>query len=125
MTDRVDISRLLSDMRSLKAQTQVFQRPEMPRAIEPIGNGLRQIGGVESATKVPSFGDLMTQAINKVNETQKASSAMADAYERGVAGVDITDVMIASQKSSVAFQATVQVRNKLIDAYRDIMNMPI
>jgi flagellar hook-basal body complex protein FliE len=67
----------------------------------------------------------MTQAVNKVNEVQKNSSAMADAYERGVAGVDITDVMIASQKASVSFQAMVQVRNKLVDAYRDVMNMPI
>ena len=56
---------------------------------------------------------------------QKASGAMATAYERGVEGVDITDVMIASQKASVSFQAMVQVRNKLVDAYRDIMNMPI
>lgn len=124
MTDRVDISRLLGEMRQLKAQTQVFQRPQ---GVEnPVG-GLRNLGAVpvENPTKVPSFGDLMTQAINKVNEVQKTSSAMADAYERGVAGVDITDVMIASQKSSVAFQATVQVRNKLIEAYRDVMNMPI
>ncbi|ACE85585.1 flagellar hook-basal body complex protein FliE [Cellvibrio japonicus] len=124
MTDRVDISRLLSDMRALKAQTQVFQRPEALRG-EGLHNGMRTLEGVEQPTKVPSFGDLMTQAVSKVNETQKASSAMADAYERGVAGVDITDVMIASQKSSIAFQATVQVRNKLIEAYRDVMNMPI
>ena len=126
MTDRVDISRLLNDMRSMKAQAQVFQRPQVAspqevNALRNLGNGLQ----VDSATKVPSFGDLMTQAVNKVNEVQKTSSNMADAYERGVAGVDITDVMIASQKASVAFQATVQVRNKLIDAYRDIMNMPI
>ncbi|MFC3115369.1 flagellar hook-basal body complex protein FliE [Cellvibrio fontiphilus] len=124
MVDRVDISRLLGDMRALKAQTQAFQRPQ---GVGDTPLGMRSLGAlpVEGTTKVPSFGDLMTQAVNKVNETQKASSAMAEAYERGVAGVDITDVMIASQKSSVAFQATVQVRNKLIEAYRDVMNMPI
>lgn len=124
MVDRVDISRLLGDMRALKAQTQAFQRPQ---GVGDTPMGMRSLGAlpVESPTKVPSFGDLMSQAVNKVNETQKASSAMAEAYERGVAGVDITDVMIASQKSSVAFQATVQVRNKLIEAYRDVMNMPI
>lgn len=123
MTDRVDISRLLGDMRALKTQTQAFQRPQ---GIDT-PNGMRSLGAlpVENATKVPSFGDLMTQAVNKVNEVQKSSSSMADAYERGVAGVDITDVMIASQKASVSFQAAVQVRNKLIDAYRDVMNMPI
>lgn len=124
MTDRVDISRLLGDMRAMKAQAQAFQRPQ---AISDTPNGMRNLGAlpVDGTTKVPSFGDLMTQAVNKVNDVQKTSSAMADAYERGVAGVDITDVMIASQKASVSFQAAVQVRNKLIDAYRDVMNMPI
>ena len=125
MTDRVDISRLLGDMRALKAQTQVFQRPQ--GVGDTPAPGMRNLGAlpVEGTVKTPSFGDLMTQAVNKVNEVQKTSSSMADAYERGVAGVDITDVMIASQKASVSFQAMVQVRNKLIDAYRDVMNMPI
>ena len=124
MTDRVDINRLLGDMRNLKAQTQAFQRPQ---GMGDTPNGMRSLGAVpvEGTTKAPSFGDLMTQAVNKVNEVQKTSNAMADAYERGVAGVDITDVMIASQKASVSFQAMVQVRNKLIDAYRDVINMPI
>lgn len=124
MTDRVDINRLLGDMRNLKAQTQAFQRPQ---GMGDTPNGMRSLGAVpvEGTTKAASFGDLMTQAVNKVNEVQKTSNAMADAYERGVAGVDITDVMIASQKASVSFQAMVQVRNKLIDAYRDVMNMPI
>lgn len=127
MTDRVDISRLLNDMRAMKAQTQVFQRPDAIRGSEPMANGMRNLGGatVNETNSVPRFGDLMTQAINKVNDVQKTSSAMADAYERGVAGVDITDVMIASQKASVSFQAMVQVRNKLVEAYKEVMNMPI
>jgi flagellar hook-basal body complex protein FliE len=125
MTDRVDISRLLNDMRSMKAQAQVFQRPQ---GLAPSDvNAPRHLGSVEvgGATKVPSFGDLMTQAVSKVNEVQQHSSSMAESYEKGVAGVDITDVMIASQKAAVSFQAMVQVRNKLVDAYRDVMNMPI
>ncbi len=129
MTDRVDINRLLGDMRNLKMQTQAFQRPQGMGDVAPNRalTGLQvnpsdQVGGVN---KVPSFGELMTQAINNVNDVQKKSSSMADAYEKGVAGVDITDVMIASQKASVSFQAMVQVRNKLVDAYKDVMNMPI
>jgi flagellar hook-basal body complex protein FliE len=124
MTDRVDINRLLTDMRSLKAQTQVFQRPSIsPTDVNPfLTTGAVK---VDQVNKTPSFGDLMSQAINKVNDVQQKSSAMAEAYEKGVAGVDITDVMIASQKASVSFQAMVQVRNKLVEAYRDVMNMPI
>lgn len=125
MTDRVDINRLLVEMRAIKTQTQAFQRPAglSPRDVGEVNNtGPINVTGSQ---KVPAFGDIMSQAINKVNDVQKASSEMATAYEKGVAGVDITDVMIASQKASVSFQAMVQVRNKLVDAYRDVMNMPI
>jgi flagellar hook-basal body complex protein FliE len=125
MTDRVDINRLLVEMRALKTQSQAFQRPAglAPRDVGEVNNtGPIRVDG---NNKIPGFGEIMSQAINKVNEVQQASSSMATAYERGVEGVDITDVMIASQKASVSFQAMVQVRNKLVDAYRDIMNMPI
>ncbi len=125
MTDRVDINRLLGDMRSMKMQTQAFQRPQ-GLAVGDMAPNRALLGlQVEPANKMPSFGDLMTKAINNVNDVQQKSSSMADAYEKGVAGVDITDVMIASQKASVSFQAMVQVRNKLVDAYKDVMNMPI
>lgn len=128
MTDRVDINRLLVEMRSMKSQTQAFQRPQglAPSDVNGV-NGMRSIGpvGVDGVNKVPGFGEILSQAVNKVNEVQKTSSSMATAYEQGVAGVDITDVMIASQKAAVSFQAMVQVRNKLVEAYRDVMNMPI
>src|SRR5690606_12834644 len=104
MTDRVDINRLLLEMRAMKSQTQAFQRPAglAPRDVGAVHNtGPLTVDG---GKKVPGFGEVMSQAINKVNEVQQASSAMATAYERGVEGVDITDVMIASQKASVCFQ---------------------
>jgi flagellar hook-basal body complex protein FliE len=124
MTDRIDINRLLGEMRSLKTQTQAFQRPI---GLEPgrMGSNERLLDLQSPSNKLPSFGDLMTKAISNVNDVQQKSSSMAEAYEKGVAGIDITDVMIASQKASVSFQAMVQVRNKLVDAYKDVMNMPI
>ena len=73
----------------------------------------------------PSFSEMLSQAVDKVNETQQASTAMANAFEVGQSGVDLTDVMIASQKASVSFQAMTQVRNKLVQAYQDIMQMPV
>ncbi len=124
MTTRVDINRLLVEMRSMKSQTQAFNRPDNVKDVADsiIPNKLRVN---ESKEVVPSFSDMMSQAVGKVNETQKASASLQKAYEMGDPNVDITDVMIASQKSSVAFQATLQVRNKVIEAYRDIMNMPV
>ena len=50
---------------------------------------------------------------------------MSSAFEIGKTGVDLTDVMIASQKATVSFQALTQVRNKLVQAYQDIMQMPV
>ncbi|MEA1136005.1 flagellar hook-basal body complex protein FliE, partial [Klebsiella pneumoniae] len=57
--------------------------------------------------------------------TQQASNQLATAFEIGKSGVDLTDVMVASQKASVSFQALTQVRNKLVQAYQDIMQMPV
>lgn len=68
---------------------------------------------------------MMAQAIDHVDATQKTSSEMATAFEMGDPNIGITDVMIASQKASVSFEAMTQVRNKLVKAYEDIMNMPV
>lgn len=118
MTDRVDISRLLMEMSSLKSQTQAFG------GIKALDRGPAGAQGVEKPNG-PQFGDLFSQAVNKVNDVQQASGATAQAYIKGDTSVDVTDVMIASQKSSVAFQAMTQVRNKVVEAYKDVMNMPI
>ncbi len=126
MTDRVDINRLLTEMRSLKTQTQVFNRPgELSARDIAEAKGLHGDLNVTQKDKVPSFGEMFGQAINKVNDIQQTSSNLAKGFEQGAPGIDITDVMVASQKASVAFQSMVQVRNKLIDAYRDVMNMPL
>lgn len=73
---------------------------------------------------VGGFGAAMAKAVHATNELQAQSGAQSAAYERGETH-DIAAVMLARQKSSVAFEATVQVRNRLLSAYRDIMNMPV
>ena len=50
---------------------------------------------------------------------------MSTAFEIGKSGVDLTDVMIAKEKAGVSFQALTQVRNKLVQAYQDISQMPV
>lgn len=117
MSDRMDINRLMIEMRALKSQTHAF-------------GGVGSIAGQDVARQAnnvngPKFSDLMTQAIDKVNDVQHASGALQTAYLKGDTNVDITDVMIASQKSGVAFDAMLKVRNKLVEAYKDVMNMPI
>lgn len=123
MTDRVDVNRLLLEMRALKSQTQAFGATG-GMAAKDVGHGPNALQNVNNVNG-PKFSDLMTQAVDKVNEVQHASGALQKAYIQGDPNVDITDVMIASQKSGVAFDSMVQVRNKLVEAYRDVMNMPI
>jgi len=72
-----------------------------------------------------SFGDLLTQSINQVNEIQQHAGEMKKAFELGTEDVNLAEVMVAAQKSSLSFEAMLQVRNKLVDAYKEVMNMPI
>jgi flagellar hook-basal body complex protein FliE len=68
--------------------------------------------------------EAMKTSINEVNSLQANSADMIARYESGE-DVPLTEVVLAMQKSSLAFEATVQVRNKVIKAYEDIMNMPV
>jgi len=120
ISDRMDVNRVLLEMRSLKAQTQAFN-PVQGTDVKPaMGRS-----PVQPANEAPSFSQIMEQGVNSVNNLQKASSTMATAFEQGQSGVNITDVMIASQKAGVAFQSMLQVRNRVVESYRDIMNMPV
>jgi len=76
-------------------------------------------------TSSAQFGDLLSDALNTVNDLQANAKQKVTAVEMGDRNVSLADAMIASQKSSVAFEATVQVRNKLVEAYKEIMNMPV
>ena len=118
---RADINNLLSQMRELKAQASVTQSIS-PRS--DVG-GVQKPGMVEAGNRIPEFGDMFKSAINAVHETQQTSAALATAYEQGDPSVSLTQVMVASQKASVSFQALTQVRNKLVEAYQDVMNMPL
>ena len=75
-------------------------------------------------TKQTSFADTLSGALKSVNDGQNEAAKLSDAYERGET-VDIAKVMLARQQASVGFEATLQVRNKLLSAYKDIMSMPV
>ncbi|MEG3124392.1 flagellar hook-basal body complex protein FliE [Sphingomonas sp. GB1N7] len=82
--------------------------------------------GAPAATeaKPTSFTSAMEDALKSVNEGQQKASDLSASYERGET-VDIAKVMLARQQASVGFEATLQVRNKLLSAYKDIMSMPV
>ncbi len=86
-----------------------------------------EAGGVKTQVSDTSgdFAAMLKQSIDAVNQTQQTSGKLAQAFETGQSDVSLAEVMIASQKASVSFQAMLQVRNKLVDAYKDVMSMPL
>lgn len=78
----------------------------------------------EFPTQAP-FGDVLQRAIGEVNQLQQHADGLKARFEMGDANVGVGEVMVAAQKSSLAFEATLRVRNKVVEAYQDIMNMPI
>lgn len=121
ISNRPDINQLLLNMRDIKQQV---ESPSTSAASLDVKDRINLKGvGVQETT--PSFNDLFSRAVNSVNELQKNAGALSTAYAQGDESVDLADVMIAGEKAKIGFQATVQVRNKVIEAYQDIMNMPV
>ena len=82
------------------------------------------VSGEGGAPKTADFGDALKSALKEVNSLQAKSEDMSASYERGDT-TDVAQVMLAREQASVGFQATLQVRNKLLSAYKDIMSMPV
>ena len=82
------------------------------------------LSGVHQTEGASSFGEALSSSLKSVNETQMTAKNMAEAYDRG-ADIPLADVMLSMQQSSMAYQATLQVRNKVLSAYQDIMKMPV
>lgn len=76
------------------------------------------------ATGQVDFGKSIESVIKQVNELQVKSDRMMESYERGE-DIPLTDVVLSMQKASLGFEATLQVRNKVMKAYEDILNMPV
>ena len=106
------IDQVLAQIRSLSSQAGVPTAGPQGLAVNAPASG-------------PGFADLLKQGIDAVNSTQRSADALASAWEQGAPGVDLARVMIETEKASVSFQALTQVRNRLISAYQDIMNMQI
>jgi flagellar hook-basal body complex protein FliE len=115
MSDRVNspanILSMLQTMRRLQAEAATGVEPGAAAGADP------------AAAASPPFGELVRRAVAEVNETQLSSRTMQEGYERGE--VPLTDVVLAMQKSSLAFEATLQMRNKVLKAYEDVLNMPV
>ena len=93
-----------------------------PQTARLLAAGIEQV--TEEITSVTEEFFTRLGALEKVNAGQQKASALTEQYERGET-IDIAKVMLARQEASVGFEATLQVRNKLLSAYKDIMSMPV
>lgn len=118
----IDPSRLLQMRSSILNQNEALQRAAGRGGIGAPDGGLQ--GGVQGPGGTPDFGAAISNALQQVNAQQSKASEITESYERGDTH-DIVSVMIERQKASLGFETTLQVRNKLLSAYRDIMNMPV
>ncbi|MBT8085364.1 MAG: flagellar hook-basal body complex protein FliE [Woeseia sp.] len=81
--------------------------------------------GTVKPTAGDGFGEMLKSVINNVNETQQTAASMKEAFATGEGSASLAEVMIASQKADLSFRAMTEVRNKLVNAYQEIMNMPV
>ncbi|MBZ9556975.1 MULTISPECIES: flagellar hook-basal body complex protein FliE [Modicisalibacter] len=107
--------------------------PAMQAALQQMQSLATQAGaaqearGQQVATSVGQggFADALQSSVERINRLQKKADAGIKAFEAGEPGVALNDVMVDMQKSSIGFQMGVQVRNRLVTAYKDIMNMQV
>lgn len=104
----MQIQQVLAEMRALQA------RAAGPADVAPT----TAAGGTD-------FAALLRDSVDRIASMQNQATQLASAYEGGDKSVDLTRVMLEAQKADLAFRAMTQVRNKLIDAYTQVMNMSV
>ena len=117
----MSISSVSGADRVMAIRAQILERNAALQRANDIGNASAPATNGAAGN---SFGATLEAALKSVNESQNVAAKASAAYERGET-VDVAQVMLARQQASVAFEATLQARNKLLSAYKDIMSMPV
>ncbi len=113
---------LYAQMQSMSLQA-MANKPAVADINVDDGLNVNSSGKINQSSS--NFGSMFTEALKTVNELQQDAGAKKTAFEMGDSKVTLAEVMIASSKSGVALDATVQVRNKFVEAYKEIMSMPV
>ena len=118
---QISIDQVLSQIRSIAAQA---QSPGIRPAALTNEAAAASGSGAPSAVG-DSFATLMRSGIEQANQAELRANDLADKFERGVPGVDLPTVILEANKANLSFRAVNEVRNRLISAYTDIMNMQL
>ncbi|ARD20644.1 MULTISPECIES: flagellar hook-basal body complex protein FliE [Shewanella] len=117
MANATMVSAPMTNVQTLMDQMNVHS--EMAKGAIKVGPNPRDFG-----TQHPSFTELMEQKVAAVNTDQNTSSALMRAVDSGESD-DLVGAMVASQKASLSFATMIQIRNRLVQAFDDVMKMPI
>lgn len=108
MTNSIDSTALLSQLRVMADQAGIPPAESANSSVDRVG-----------------FTDLLQDSLHAVNNRSQSARKLAESFELGDPNVDLTQVTIEMQKARIAFETLTQVRNKVISAYQEIMNMPL
>lgn len=112
----IDTTQIAAMAAQVKAMAARMQSPAAPTGVGAVA--APTASGVD-------FAQALKNQLDQVNALDKNAQKLGQRFSLGDNGVNLSDVMIASQKSSIALQATIQVRNKLLTAYTNIMSMQV
>jgi flagellar hook-basal body complex protein FliE len=117
-------------MSSLQIQQVLAEMRSLQTRVSGVSDSLGSANGVQSAglpgaAPALDFASLLKGTVDNVATMQNQATAMAESYEAGDKSADITKVMLEVQKAGLAFRAMTEVRNKLVDAYQQVMNMSV
>jgi flagellar hook-basal body complex protein FliE len=120
----IDTDRIQSMVAQLQNMAARARAPAAPTETAGLVDSVGATGAVKGSAQV-DFSTALKGALDGVNGMQQSADALGQRFALGDDSVNLSDVMIATQKASIAFQTTAQVRNKLVSAYHDIMNMQV
>ena len=109
MSNNIDSATLLTQLRSMASQAGI---PPAKETSAPNEAG-------------PQFTQVLQKSLESVNQRQQTAAKLAKSFELGDPNVELSQVMIEMQKARISFETLSQVRNKLVSAYQEIMNMPV
>ncbi len=113
----INIQQVLTQMRALEAQAKIQSNAQ-------VGADALNVDQTQGIKKT-EFAQVLTDSINSVNDKMVSADKMLTSFQKGESNVSMAELMINMEKASVSFQAMTSVRNKLLTAYQEIMNMSV
>jgi flagellar hook-basal body complex protein FliE len=116
------VDQVLGQIRAMRSLTQPNQTSASGLGgISPLAPS-NPVRGVETSN---DFSSVLRTSVDAVNATQQRAQQATSAWERGDSEASLTQVMVSLQKADVSFKAMMEVRNKMVDAYQEVMRMSI